>query len=86
MGVPVLWPKQDCVTRWNSTFHMLKRAVESKDAIVSTLAIMNSNIELLTQEEWLEIKEACAVLEPFDQVTVEIWRQLCDSLQDDHTL
>ncbi|XP_076118622.1 E3 SUMO-protein ligase ZBED1-like [Alosa pseudoharengus] len=72
MGVPVLRPKQDCVTRWNSTFHMLKRAMESKDAIVSTLAIMNSNIELLTQEEWLEIKEACAVLEPFDQVTVKI--------------
>ncbi|XP_077155210.1 E3 SUMO-protein ligase ZBED1-like [Ranitomeya variabilis] len=72
MGMPELRPKQDCVTRWNSTFHMLKRVLESKDAIISTLAIMNAPVEILSQEEWEVVREACIILEPFDQVTVEI--------------
>ena len=45
--------------------YMLKRFLESKDAIISTLAI-----EALTQKEW-EV-EVCRVLEPFEQVTVEV--------------
>ncbi|KAJ8333425.1 hypothetical protein SKAU_G00414330 [Synaphobranchus kaupii] len=72
MGMPKLRPKQDCATRWNSTFYMLKRFLESKDAIISTLAIVNAPVDALTQEEWEMVREACSVLEPFEQVTVEI--------------
>lgn len=72
MGMPELRPKQDCPTRWNSTFHMLKRFLESKDAIISTLAIVNAPVDPLTQEEWEVVEEVCRVLEPFEQVTVEI--------------
>ena len=71
MGLPELKPKQDCITRWNSTFHMLKRITESKEAIISTLAIMNAPVNLLSQDEWEVIREACSVLEPFEQITVE---------------
>ncbi|XP_056269527.1 zinc finger BED domain-containing protein 4-like [Pseudoliparis swirei] len=72
MGMPELKLKQDCVTRWNSTFHMIKRILESKDAVISTLAVMNASVDPLSQEEWEVLQEACTVLEPFEQVTVEI--------------
>jgi hypothetical protein len=72
MGMPELRPKQDCPTRWNSTYHMLKRFLESKDAIISTLAIVNAPVDPVIQEEWQMAEELCRVLEPFDQVTEEI--------------
>ncbi|XP_055731770.1 zinc finger BED domain-containing protein 4-like [Salvelinus fontinalis] len=72
MGMPELRPKQDCTTRWNSTLYMLKGFLESKDAIISTLAIVNAPVDALTQEEWEVVKEVCRVLEPFEQVTVDI--------------
>ncbi|KAM4018541.1 deformed epidermal autoregulatory factor 1 homolog isoform 2-T2 [Anomaloglossus baeobatrachus] len=72
MSMPELKLKQDCETRWNSTYYMLKRVLESKDAIIYTLAIISAPVETLNQEEWKEVGEACAVLEPFEQVTVEI--------------
>jgi hypothetical protein len=50
MGMPELRPKQDCSTRWNSTFYMLKRFLESKDAIISTLAIVNAPVDALILE------------------------------------
>ncbi|XP_051914613.1 zinc finger BED domain-containing protein 4-like [Hippocampus zosterae] len=72
MGMPELKLKQECITRWNSTFHMLKRILESKDAVISTLAVINAPIDPLSQEEWEILQEACTVQEPFEQVTVEI--------------
>ncbi|KAK1885226.1 Transposable element Hobo transposase, partial [Dissostichus eleginoides] len=38
--------KQDCITRWNSTYDMLKSFLKSKDAIISTLAITNASVTL----------------------------------------
>lgn len=72
IGMPALKLKQDCVTRWNSTFHMLKRILDCKEAIISTLAVINAHVAPLCQEEWEVLQEACTVLEPFEQVTVEI--------------
>lgn len=72
MGMPELKLKQDCVTRWNSTFHMLKRILDSKEAVISTLAVINAHVDALSQEEWDILQEACTVLEPFEQVIVEI--------------
>ncbi|XP_019744386.1 zinc finger BED domain-containing protein 4-like [Hippocampus comes] len=51
---------------------MLKRVLESKDAVISTLAVINAPVDPLSQEEWEVLQEACTVLEPFEQVTVEI--------------
>ncbi|KAJ8416811.1 hypothetical protein AAFF_G00326890 [Aldrovandia affinis] len=51
---------------------MLKLFLESKDAIISTLAIVNAPVDALTQEEWDVVREVCTVLESFEQVTVEI--------------
>ena len=52
---------------------MLKPFLESKDAIISTLAIVNASVDALTQEEWEVVVEVlCRVLQPFEQVTVEI--------------
>ena len=50
---------------------MLKQFLESKEAIISTLAIVNAPVDALTQEEWEVVVEVCRVLEPFEQVTVE---------------
>ncbi|KAK3854720.1 hypothetical protein Pcinc_038814 [Petrolisthes cinctipes] len=72
LGLPELRPIQDCITRWNSTLHMLKRVLDLREAIISTLALLNTPIELLYPHEWDIVKEACTVLEPFEQVTVEI--------------
>nr|XP_055044282.1 zinc finger BED domain-containing protein 4-like [Misgurnus anguillicaudatus] len=72
MGLPELKLKQDCPTRWNSTFDMLQRFLANKDAIITTLALVNARLETLTQDEWKELEEACEALRPFEEVTVEI--------------
>ncbi|XP_037389052.1 E3 SUMO-protein ligase ZBED1-like [Pygocentrus nattereri] len=72
MSMVELKLKQECVTRWNSTFHMIQRMLESKDAVIATLAVINAPVVPLSQEEWEALQEACSVLEPFNQVTVEI--------------
>lgn len=72
MGLPELKLKQDCPTRWNSTFYMLRRFLDNKDAIITTLALLSAQLEPLTQDEWKEMEEACEVLKPFEEVTVEI--------------
>jgi len=40
LGLSPLKLKQDVITRWNSTHDMFKRILEIKDAVVSTLAIL----------------------------------------------
>jgi len=72
MGMAELRPKQDCITRWNSTYDMLNSFLKSKDAIISTLAITNASVSPLSQEEWSILQEVCTILEPFQEVTVEI--------------
>jgi len=72
MNMPKLKLIQDVVTRWNSTYDMLRRFVKMKDAINSTLAVLQSNVEMLTPEEWFIVEKAAEVLEIFYQVTKEI--------------
>ncbi|XP_068120743.1 zinc finger BED domain-containing protein 4-like [Hyperolius riggenbachi] len=72
MGLEELRLKQDVVTRWNSTYYMLKRFLEQKEAIISTLALVNPSLPTLTLDEWDIIKAACEILKPFEEVTVEI--------------
>ncbi|CAI6354104.1 unnamed protein product [Macrosiphum euphorbiae] len=65
MNLPKLKLIQDVVTRWNSTYDMLQRFVKVKDAINSTLAVLQANVELLTSEEWIIVEKASVVLEIF---------------------
>ncbi|KAL2942848.1 putative AC transposase [Bienertia sinuspersici] len=59
----------DCPTRWNSTYLMLKRALEAKDALV-LFAIVDSSFEFsLTSEEWTSVQFVCPFLGPFHSIT-----------------
>lgn len=72
MGLEELKLKQDVITRWNSTYYMLKRFWLQKEAIIATLALVNPSLPTLTLEEWDIIKDVCEMLKPFEEVTVEI--------------
>jgi hypothetical protein len=74
MNIPVLKPKkQDVCTRWNSTFEMLSRILEIKDAVVSTLAIIDKEgINSLVPNEWNIVRIAMEILSIFNDVTIEV--------------
>ncbi|XP_046685571.1 zinc finger BED domain-containing protein 4-like [Homalodisca vitripennis] len=59
-------------TRWNSTFYMLQRISELKDAVKTTVALINKEIPVLTEDEWKTCSELVMVLEPFEEVTRNI--------------
>lgn len=63
--------KQECTTRWNSTFHMLERILQVKES-VCIYASTNNKIPLLTSEEWMIIEKLSGVLRPFDELTKEL--------------
>jgi len=48
---------------------MLCRFVELENAIKATLAILDTNIPTLSQDQWKLCKELCMVLKPFEEVT-----------------
>uniref|UniRef100_A0A3Q3FFT6 BED-type domain-containing protein n=1 Tax=Labrus bergylta TaxID=56723 RepID=A0A3Q3FFT6_9LABR len=72
LGLPELRLKQDCPTCWNSTYYMLERILQNREAVITTLALTNPRLATLSPEEWEEMQQACNVLKPFEEVTVEI--------------
>lgn len=73
MDSPVLTPKQDCPTRWNSTYEMFDRLLKIKEPLQSTLAILSVDLQTkLSNEDWTIIEKSCEVLSAFGQVTTEI--------------
>lgn len=71
MGLPQLKLKQDCPTRWNSTYDMLERLLLVKDAVSAVLA-STKKVETLNGNEW-EIAEACVeILKPFKVATATL--------------
>lgn len=72
LGQKELKLKQDVVTRWNSTFDMLERLLLSKEAIVATLALLNSFRCALEGDDWEVITESVEILRRFNDVTIEI--------------
>ncbi|XP_051961053.1 zinc finger BED domain-containing protein 4-like [Xyrauchen texanus] len=72
MGQEQLRLKQDVATRWNSTFYMLKRFIEIKEPIISTLALTNASLPTLSPDEWEICREIVDIIHPFEEVTTEV--------------
>jgi len=78
----VLMSKQDCVTRWNSTYEMIDRAVELEEFIKTALdddhwkkkiKYKNNGIEAqvkFSSHDWKLIKTVREVLKPFKESTL----------------
>lgn len=83
MKLPELKLKQDVVTRWNSTYEMLQRIFDIKDAVISTLSLNRPDLGL-SLGEWEILKDIIPVLKPFYEVTVEISAEKkCNTFKSD---
>ncbi|MCM0158342.1 hypothetical protein [Candidatus Nardonella dryophthoridicola] len=71
MGQVILKLKLDVCTRWNSSLDMLKRFCQRKDALLSTLAILQHDTTLCNTD-WEIASHAINILEIFNDVTTEI--------------
>nr|XP_046250116.1 zinc finger BED domain-containing protein 4-like isoform X1 [Scatophagus argus] len=72
LGTPVHKLINEVPTRWNSTYHMLERMTEQKEAVWVSLASLRHDITPLTPEEFDLIEEMLRVLSPFEQATREL--------------
>nr|CAH7748444.1 unnamed protein product [Callosobruchus chinensis] len=73
MGFEVLKLKQDCPTRWNSTFDMLNRLRKMKEPLQSTLGILNNSaLPQLNTEDWYMVEKCCDILSIFNEITIEV--------------
>lgn len=70
-SLPTLKLKQDVATRWNSTYDMLHRFIQSKDAIISTIALIRPDLAL-SDHDWVVIESVLPILKLFYDVTVEV--------------
>ncbi|XP_028153494.2 E3 SUMO-protein ligase ZBED1-like [Diabrotica virgifera virgifera] len=64
--------KNDVATRWNSTYFMIERFLKVREPLTATIGILQIPVELLTESEWVALKEMCCVLKPFEQLTTEM--------------
>lgn len=76
LGIPVHRMVQDEPTRWNSTFYMLKRLLEQKNAIIllSTQAEINLSTEMTT-DDWRTMKFAVEFLEIYETATIQLSKE-----------
>lgn len=58
---------QDVPTRWNSTYYLLQRLLEVKNAIV--LYATEHNIPIPTANEWRLMEKVVRLLQPFEEYT-----------------
>ncbi|CAI5637704.1 zinc finger BED domain-containing protein 1 isoform X1 [Oreochromis niloticus] len=72
MGRPVLKLINEVPTRWNSTYQMLSRLHDEKEAVWVSLASLPTDLTPLTVDECDIVREALLVLAPFHQATVEL--------------
>ncbi|KAF0713474.1 zinc finger BED domain-containing protein 1-like, partial [Aphis craccivora] len=71
-GHPILKLKQNCPTRWNSTYDMINRILKIKDPVLSTLAVLNNDLNNITNHEWNILNNLCKLLKIFYDITNEI--------------
>lgn len=72
MGLDALKLKQDVPTRWHSTYEMFSRIIYLKDAVLSTIAILEIELPSLSALEWAILEKACELLKPLKDVTDEM--------------
>lgn len=60
---------QQCPTRWNSSYAMLKRIFDTKQEITLTICECEKGPEALLAEEFTVIQDVINLLEPFDVAT-----------------
>ena len=63
---------QDVVTRWNSTFDMGERFLELKPVIISSIAILDTDLVPLSKENWNYLQKAIEVLKVFKEATLAL--------------
>lgn len=76
LGLPLHAMVQDEPTRWNTTYHMLKRILEQKEAII--LISAKNEIRLaaeLTSDDWNNIEFAVDILEIFETATLQVSKE-----------
>jgi hypothetical protein len=71
LGLPQLKLKQECVTRWNSTYEMLARLVTVKDAVASVVATIKK-VKGFSANEWEIAEEYVKVFKPFTILTANM--------------
>jgi len=61
--------RRDCPTRWNSTYLMLKKAIDFKDALIF-FAIVDTTFDFnLSSDEWRTVEFVSRFLAPFHSIT-----------------
>ena len=51
---------------------MLNRILQIKDSLVSTIAVLQCDVSLLTGQEWYVIEKSVKILKIFDDITTEM--------------
>lgn len=59
-------------TPWNSTFFMLERILKLKEPVQAALGVLNNSAIGLAESEWMDVRQLCKVLEPFESITKEL--------------
>ena len=59
----------DVVTRWNSTYFMLKRICDNQEPLLAAIGLLHNQVQLLTETEWKIVKQFTIILEPFHQAS-----------------
>jgi hypothetical protein len=73
----ILLPVTETATRWNSTFMMLKRALDIRDALSIVLSGEGEECLFPTRETWRHIETVVSFLEPFYKITQELQGNKC---------
>nr|CAH7750896.1 unnamed protein product [Callosobruchus chinensis] len=71
MNLPEVSLKQDVPTRWNSSLLMFQTVVDNEEPIITTLALLNPNLQL-DSSDFADLRKICHILQPFKEITDEV--------------